>query len=161
MLIGNCGIKIRIMNQESRIKKKTITYSAQETEGLGQKIAKRLKGGEILALNGNLGGGKTTFLKGLAKELGVKQIITSPTFVLMKVYSVKQGYIRQFVHVDCYRIPGTELSKIGLNDYLGDPYTIVAIEWADKLKIKGKKIININFQHGKSEDERIISWSKN
>jgi tRNA threonylcarbamoyladenosine biosynthesis protein TsaE len=161
MLIGNCGIKTRIMNQESRIKKKTITHSAQETKKLGTQIAKQLKGGEVLSLVGNLGGGKTTFLKGLAKGLGVKQVITSPTFVLMKVYTTNQGHIRQFVHVDCYRIPGTEFSKIGLNDYLGDHHTIVAIEWADKLKVRGKKIININFQHGKHENERIISWSKN
>jgi tRNA threonylcarbamoyladenosine biosynthesis protein TsaE len=138
-----------------------LTKTATQTKRLGQKIAKLLKGGEVLSLVGNLGGGKTTFLKGLGKGLGVKQIITSPTFVLMKVYIAKQGYIRQFVHVDCYRVPGIEFSKIGLNDYLGDPNTIVAIEWADKLKVKGKKVININFQHGKCENERIISWGKN
>lgn len=137
-----------------------LTKTAAQTKRLGQKIAKQLKGGEVLSLVGNLGGGKTTFLKGLAKELDVKQVITSPTFVLMKVYMAKQGSIRQFVHVDCYRISGIEFSKIGLNDYLGEPRTIVAIEWADKLKVKGRKIININFQHGKHENERIISWSK-
>jgi tRNA threonylcarbamoyladenosine biosynthesis protein TsaE len=149
------------MNQESRIKNKIISHSTQETERLGQKIAQQLRGGEILTLNGNLGGGKTTFLKGLAKRLGVKQTITSPTFVLMKVYTVKHGRIKQLVHVDCYRLPRIEFSKIGLNDHLNEPSTIVAIEWADKLKIKGKKIINIQFQHGKHENERIISWNIN
>lgn len=137
-----------------------LTKTTAQTKRLGQKIAQQLRGGEILALNGNLGSGKTTFLKGLAKGLGIKQTITSPTFVLMKVYPVKHGHIKQLVHADCYRLPGIELSKIGLNDYLDEPHTIIAIEWANKLKIKSKKTININFQHGKHENERIISWSK-
>lgn len=109
------------------------TNSAHATEALGKALALKLKGGETLALVGNLGTGKTTFVKGLAKGLKVKQTITSPTFVLMKVYKAKLGRIRQFVHVDCYRVPGVELSEIGLGDYLGQPDTVVAIEWAKKL----------------------------
>ncbi|MDP3986265.1 MAG: tRNA (adenosine(37)-N6)-threonylcarbamoyltransferase complex ATPase subunit type 1 TsaE, partial [Candidatus Veblenbacteria bacterium] len=81
------------------------TTSASQTRALGTKLAGELKGGELLALTGHLGSGKTTFLKGLAKGLGVKDTVTSPTFVLMKVYPAKHKNIRTFVHVDCYRLP--------------------------------------------------------
>lgn len=109
------------------------TASATATIALGGALARQLQGGEVLALVGNLGAGKTTFVKGLARGLGVRETITSPTFVLMKVYSAKRGLIRKFVHVDCYRVPGIELGEIGLADYLGQPGTVVAIEWAKKL----------------------------
>ncbi|MFA4818666.1 MAG: tRNA (adenosine(37)-N6)-threonylcarbamoyltransferase complex ATPase subunit type 1 TsaE [Patescibacteria group bacterium] len=111
------------------------TASAKQTMALGFRLAKQLKSGEVLALIGDLGSGKTTFVKGLAKGLGVKQPITSPTFVLLKVYPVtKHKAIKLFIHVDCYRVAGIELSKIGLDDYLGRPDCVVAIEWAEKIK---------------------------
>src|SRR3989338_7673870 len=94
------------------------TTSAAQTRAFGAKLARELKGGEIIALVGNLGSGKTTFVKGLAKGLGVKDVITSPTFVLMKIYKAKHKTIKNFVHVDCYRIPGIELTAIGLDDFL-------------------------------------------
>ena len=149
------------------------TINPRATQKLARVLARALRGGEVLALIGELGAGKTTFLKGLAKGLGVKQTITSPTFVLMKIYPVKRGRIRRLVHVDCYRLPaarlslpksgrhggpGGELRHIGLEDYLGRPDTVVAIEWANKLKLKFPKVITISFQHGKSDNERIISW---
>jgi len=134
------------------------TTSARQTMTLGFRLAKQLKGGEILSLVGELGAGKTTFLKGLARGLKVKQQITSPTFVLMKVYPTNKGRIKELVHVDCYRVPAIEFNNIGLGDYLGQPDTVVAIEWADKLILKNKKIITISFKHGKQENQRIINW---
>jgi len=74
-----------------------ITASEKETFNLGKTLAKKLKGGEIIGLNGNLGAGKTILAKGIAKGLGIKQNITSPTFILMKIYQVKnrksKGYV--------------------------------------------------------------------
>lgn len=70
-----------------------ITKSANETIALGKKFAKTLKGGEVVLLIGGLGSGKTTFVKGIAQGLGIKKNITSPTFVLMKVYLVKNGRV--------------------------------------------------------------------
>ena len=119
-------------------------------------MARELKGGEIIALVGHLGSGKTTFIKGLAKGLGVKDTITSPTFVLMKIYKTKHKSIRKFVHVDCYRVPGIELASIGLTDYLNQPDTVVAIEWAEKLPKNFKPTIKLKFDVGKKADERII-----
>lgn len=139
------------------MRKKTIsTTSSAQTKALGLKIARQLKGGELLALTGNLGSGKTTFIKGLAKGLGVKDTITSPTFVLMKVYQAKHKSIKQFVHVDCYRVPGVELKAIGLGDYLYQLDTVVAIEWAEKLPKNTKPTLTLQFKAGKQPSERAI-----
>ncbi len=133
------------------------TKTAAQTKKLGQKIAKLLKGGEVLALIGDLGAGKTTLVKGLAKGLGIKQPITSPTFVLLKIYPVtKHKAIKQLVHVDCYRVAGIELTKIGLDDYLNRPDCVVAIEWAEKINNLPRLTKIINFKHAKNNNQRII-----
>ena len=148
---------MRIKNQELRIKNFNITLNANQTQVLGQKLATQLKGGEIIALQGNLGAGKTTFLKGIAKGLGIKNSITSPTFVLMKVYPVlKHKTIKQLVHADCYRVTGTDMNKIGLGDYLNDLTTVIAIELSGKLKTL-KPTYNIKLNLGKSNNERQIA----
>ena len=88
----------------------------------------------MIALIGNLGAGKTFFVKALAKKLGVVENITSPTFVLMKVYDTKNKKIKKLVHVDCYRLEGKEdLDDIGLEDYMKEKNTLIIIEWADKI----------------------------
>lgn len=114
----------------------------------------------MLWLKGNLGSGKTTFLKGLAKGLGVRNVVTSPTFVLMKVYQAKHKHIRTFVHVDCYRLPGAELAAIGLGDYLNEPNTVVAIEWANKLPKNPKPTLELEFTVGKNPNQRIVRTKK-
>jgi tRNA threonylcarbamoyladenosine biosynthesis protein TsaE len=113
---------------------KIITKNKEETQALATKIAKQLKGGEVLALQGDLGAGKTTFTQGLAKALGVKVNVTSPTFVLLKIYKTKHISIKQMIHIDAYRLnTGTDLEAIGWQEYL-KPDTLVVIEWADKVK---------------------------
>jgi len=103
--------------------------SATDTEQLGRFIGQSLRGGEVLALYGELGTGKTTLVRGIATGLGVpSHIVNSPTFVLIHEY---QGRV-PFAHADLYRIQAQhELQHIGLSDYL-DGQTVVAIEWADK-----------------------------
>jgi tRNA threonylcarbamoyladenosine biosynthesis protein TsaE len=113
---------------------KIITNNSRETQAVAAKIAKRLKGGEVLALAGNLGAGKTTFTQGLAKALGVKANVTSPTFVLLKLYSTKHQTIKQLVHIDAYRLTsGTDLEAVGWQDY-SNKDSLVVVEWADKVK---------------------------
>lgn len=130
-----------------------ITTSEKQTFNLGKKLAAKLKGGEVLALTGPLGAGKTVLIKGIAAGLGIKQIITSPTFVLMKVYNVnrlpftayrhgkqsavsgKRLAVSKLVHLDCYRLNEPRAIKdIGAPDYFGRPETITVIEWAEKIK---------------------------
>lgn len=145
------------------------------TEKIATELAKELKGGELLALSGNLGAGKTVFVKALAKALGVKENITSPTFVLMKVYDISplkasqrargEGKfseldakkVDKFVHIDCYRLSGQEdLFEIGLGDYLNYNNIIVAIEWADKLVNLPATAIKIHIEL-LGDDKRKIS----
>ena len=109
--------------------------SPLQTTKLGLKLAKKAKGGHIFSLIGDLGGGKTHFTKGFAKGLGIKNAITSPSFVLMKIYKIKKGTIKYFCHVDAYRLKRPqEIIEIGLEEYLGRGDTVVVIEWADKIK---------------------------
>lgn len=104
---------------------KYISKSVEDTYALARKIAERLKGGEVILLNGNLGAGKTTFTKGLAKALGIDEVVTSPTFTFMKEY---KGRLSLY-HFDMYRAEDEdELYELGLNDYLYADGVCV-IEW--------------------------------
>ncbi|MBU0708862.1 tRNA (adenosine(37)-N6)-threonylcarbamoyltransferase complex ATPase subunit type 1 TsaE [Patescibacteria group bacterium] len=134
---------------------KHLSHSAQETFKLGTNIAKKLKGGEIIGLIGELGSGKTTFVQGLAKELGIKERVISPTFVLIRQY---QSPKFSLYHVDLYRIdrPG-ELKTLGLEEIWYHPQNIVIIEWAEKAKaLLPQETIYLMFEY-KSKSERIIT----
>lgn len=112
----------------------------QETLKLGKRISQQLKGGEILKLEGQLGAGKTAFVKGLALGLGIKKPVRSPTFNLIKIYNLKNKLVKQLIHVDCYRLKNeAEIIELGLLDYLNQPNVVVAIEWSQKIKIILKK----------------------
>lgn len=121
------------MKQE--IGQKIITLNEQETWQIGFEFGERLTGGVVLALYGNLGAGKTKFLQGLAKGLGVKEVVNSPTFNILKLYSVKgHKTIKRFCHIDAYRLNSEkDLIVLGVEEFLFDPETIVAIEWAEKI----------------------------
>ncbi|NCN25040.1 tRNA (adenosine(37)-N6)-threonylcarbamoyltransferase complex ATPase subunit type 1 TsaE [Candidatus Falkowbacteria bacterium CG10_big_fil_rev_8_21_14_0_10_37_14] len=127
---------------------KFITYTEQSTEDLAAGLAREMVGGEVLALVGELGAGKTAFCRGLAKGLKVTETVNSPTFVVMRVYDIKKAKIKQFVHIDAYRLnQGKELTDIGVDDYLGQNDVVMAIEWADKVtEIWPAKVKVINFK---------------
>jgi len=149
------------------------TNSAQETAGLAKEIAKSLKGGEVLALSGDLGAGKTAFVQGLALALGVKDKVQSPTFNLLKVYNVSKKYwptrlaesrltgeggLKFLVHVDAYRLnDGSETTEIGLSEYLNSPDAVVAIEWPENIaSVISDSAIKISFSLGKTVNSREI-----
>ena len=114
-----------------------LTNNEAETVSLGKKIAASLQGGEVMTFSGELGAGKTTLIKGIAAGLGVKKIITSPTFLLMRVYELSKGSktIKALVHIDCYRIKHPdEILSIGAVEYFGQKNTVVLIEWPEKIK---------------------------
>lgn len=139
--------------------KKVITKSEAATRKLGEKLAKQLTGSEVIGLVGDLGTGKTVLTQGLAKGLGIKKIINSPTFVLMKNYQVKGKKIKQLCHIDCYRLDDPQsLIDIGIEDYLGREDTVCIIEWADKIKkiLPKKQIKWIKLKHGQKENQREI-----
>jgi len=89
----------------------------------------------VLTLKGDLGAGKTAFTKVLARTLGIMEHITSPTFVIMKSYSVSQhSFIQTLVHIDAYRIEDIdELRVLGFSELLKDPHTLVCIEWPERV----------------------------
>ncbi len=100
--------------------------SLKETEKLAAEFCNYIKGGDVILLNGYLGAGKTTFTKGVAKALGVKEIVTSPTFTIMKEYEGKY----KLCHFDMYRIEDVdEVEELGLRELLYDDDNICMIEW--------------------------------
>lgn len=136
--------------------------SAQKTKDLSKKIAHKLKGGEVLLLQGNLGVGKTEFVKGLATELGIKTQIVSPTYVLQKNYQFKKRNInRQLHHFDFYRLKNlADLTNFGFQDLVAEKNGIIVIEWPEKIrglkKILPKKLIKIKFEYGREKNSRKI-----
>ncbi len=124
------------------------THSAKETQKLAKDFTKSIlkenknrNGAFVIALRGDLGGGKTTFIQGFAKGLGVKEKILSPTFNIYKRYG-------NFYHFDCYRIEKSEeILALGFKEIVSNPKNIVAIEWAEKIeKILPKDIKWIIFE---------------
>lgn len=124
-----------------------ITKSAKETEKLGEMLAKEVRGSEVIALIGDLGGGKTTFIKGFGCGLGIKRNITSPTFLLVREYPLKKKNIKKLYHFDAYRIQNPkEFIDLGFNEVLKEKNNIILIEWADRVKeVLPSKIITIRF----------------
>lgn len=111
-----------------------VVKSPQELSKLAEKVAKTLQGGEILALVGTLGAGKTTFTKALLKALKVKEEATSPTFVLMIPYEIPKRNLILY-HIDLYRIKEyKEVEALGIPDLWNKNDSIFVIEWADKIK---------------------------
>jgi len=136
--------------------KKYTTSSYKQTQKLGEKFAIQLRSGQakevrksavVLGLEGNRGGGKTTFLQGFAKGLGVKGKILSPTFVVMKRFAL-QGAGKNFYHIDCYRLKDEkDALKLDLKNIMADPKNIVAIEWPEKIKkVLSKSTIFVEFK---------------
>lgn len=136
-----------------------ISHSNEETGTMGRDIASTLTSGAIYCLQGELGAGKTTLVKGIAEGLGISDEITSPTFTLMNIYNVKNHpTVKNLVHIDTYRLKDEqELLDIGVEDYLGEPGIVTIIEWPEKIAglLKDKKIVTITLEH-LSGDERKI-----
>ncbi|MBU1016858.1 tRNA (adenosine(37)-N6)-threonylcarbamoyltransferase complex ATPase subunit type 1 TsaE [Patescibacteria group bacterium] len=120
------------------------TNSAAETKKLAFNLAKKLKGGEVLALYGDLGSGKTTFVQGFVEGFGIKGRVQSPTFVFVRFY----GKRPKIVHIDLYRINSlSELVDLGLEEFLGDKDTISLIEWPEKMEgYLPKKALKVEFK---------------
>jgi tRNA threonylcarbamoyladenosine biosynthesis protein TsaE len=135
------------------------SHSIKETQkiaaDLAHKIIKTQKG-VVVALEGELGAGKTVFVKGFAQALGIKSKIKSPTFVLMKKYKVSKEV--NLYHLDCYRIGGHKDLKISeFKEITQEPHNIVLVEWAERIvEILPEKHITVHIDHI-SENERKIT----
>lgn len=136
-----------------------ISYGVDETIALGQAIGKQLQGGEVIALAGTLGTGKTHFIKGLALGLDVEDVdvVTSPTFTLINEY---EGRLPLY-HADAYRLEkADQLAALGF-DEMCSGLGVVVVEWADRVRslMDDYKPINIYLEH-RGENERALRIEK-
>lgn len=133
-----------------------ITKSSRETQRLAEDFSTHAR---VLALYGELGSGKTTFVQGLAKGLGVKQRIISPTFVIVRNYElgIMNYGMRSFYHVDLYRIESPKhLAGLGLEDIINDRQNVVIIEWAERMgDLLPKNRVDIRFEYINEGKRRI------
>jgi tRNA threonylcarbamoyladenosine biosynthesis protein TsaE len=107
------------------------THSVEETEAVAAALAGRLRGGECIALDGDLGAGKTQFVRGLVRGLGGNvRAVCSPTYVLLNVY--ESGRLGVY-HLDAYRVGSDDLEAIGFEELL-EQNGVVVVEWADRVR---------------------------
>jgi tRNA threonylcarbamoyladenosine biosynthesis protein TsaE len=137
------------------------TYSAVETQAVGEALAAAIRPGQVIALRGDLGAGKTTFVQGLARGLGVRSRVSSPTFVLVNEYTGAHGV--RLAHVDTYRLGAStrdEAEGMGLTELLEDAGAIVAIEWADRVQeLLPVDYVLVELGYGEDEEERVVRLS--
>lgn len=134
---------------------KYITKDFQETQNLGKKLAQEIlergvqSSAVVLALHGDLGAGKTTFLQGLAQGLKITEVVNSPTFVIMKKFRISDNNFEYFYHFDLYRLENEkDLEFLELEELLQDPKNIIAIEWPERMKsLPNKNTITIESKH--------------
>ena len=135
----------------------------EEMEEFAINVAHQLQGGEILGLIGDLGAGKTAFVQLMAKAMGIRKGVRSPTFILMQCFNTSKDYssktgINELCHVDAYRLEtADELFAIGFGEYAEREDAITAVEWADRVESIAwlEDYREIKFTFGK-EEERVL-----
>lgn len=140
------------------------TGSVADTQALAQTLLNNEKadreGATVWCLHGDLGAGKTTFTQGLARALGIEASITSPTFVIEKIYDLPtEGKFDRLIHIDAYRLKsGDELQALGFDRLLADPKNLIAIEWPEQVAsaLPGN-CLNIHFTFV-DEQTRLIKY---
>ncbi|MBN1392912.1 MAG: tRNA (adenosine(37)-N6)-threonylcarbamoyltransferase complex ATPase subunit type 1 TsaE [Sedimentisphaerales bacterium] len=142
-----------------------VSNSAEETIEFGRRAGSQLKGGEVIAICGTLGSGKTHLIKGIAEGAGAAESkkVTSPTFVIINEYiRLRQGYDGQegrleIYHIDAYRLESmAEFEMLGFDDYC-QPWSVVLIEWADKVEaaLKNVDYVRVELSHAGESKRKI------
>ena len=135
------------------------TKNSKETEKLAESLGELLKGGEVFLLSSDLGGGKTTFTKGLAKGLGSEDIVTSPTFTVSNSYDCRDDI--KLHHFDFYRLNEGGMVEYELAEYIDDPKNVIVIEWGDivddsipeaRVTVDFKRVVT-------GEDDRLLTFT--
>ena len=133
---------------------KLVSHSVEQTEAAGVAIGKRLGKGEVIALFGGMGAGKTAITRGICRGLDSKNYVSSPTFAIVNEYSGK----RKIYHFDMYRVSGEEdLESTGYYDFLDGESNLI-IEWSENIRSElPKNAICILMEHGKNDGDREIT----
>ena len=129
------------------------TDSYEKTVALGERLGKKLKGGDVVAFFGSLGMGKTAFTTGIAMGMGLDDAVSSPTFAIVNVY----GKNSQLCHFDMYRVDSWEdLYSTGFFDYL-DMGSVLAVEWSENIEnALPENAIRITIEKGEGDNDRVI-----
>jgi tRNA threonylcarbamoyladenosine biosynthesis protein TsaE len=131
----------------------TDSTSPKNTERLAEKLGQNLRGGEVIELVSDLGGGKTTFVRGLARGIGSTDHVSSPTFKISNEYG--NGNLN-LIHFDFYRLGEAGLMNNELVETIGDPHTVVVVEWADVVRgVLPKERLTIVFAHSDEETRHL------
>ncbi len=119
----------------------TLTHSTEETASLASFFVSKLSSrapaphATVVCMFGDLGSGKTTFVKGVAEALHVRESVTSPTFVLEKIYALDHPQFKNLIHIDAYRLEkGEEIVRLGWNEIIKDPHNLIIVEWPSNIK---------------------------
>lgn len=131
----------------------SISNSVEETERLGAELVTRLSPGSVVAFTGDLGAGKTAFVRGMARGLGIVERVTSPTFTIVNEY---EGGNRPLFHFDLYRLESADdLFEIGWEDYLTRG-GICAVEWSERAMEAMTGCIQVDIRRGAHDGQRVI-----
>lgn len=144
------------------INQKYTSNSEEETIELGRKFSKELRGGDIVAFYGDLGSGKTEFIKGICEKFEIQDLVTSPTFTIVNNYKCSNGTM--IYHLDLYRLKEKdEFDEIGFYELLDDENAIKLIEWAEKGQaLMPENRINVKITNDpNNENKRYIIISSN
>ncbi|MFA6981644.1 MAG: tRNA (adenosine(37)-N6)-threonylcarbamoyltransferase complex ATPase subunit type 1 TsaE [Patescibacteria group bacterium] len=132
-------------------------YTLEDTKKLAERVAEKLIPGDVIALSGDLGSGKTTFVKFLVEALGFDSKVQSPTFVICRKYVGGKGPIKVINHIDLYRIQNkVELEGLGVSELLTERDAISVIEWPDLIEDKlPQGTMKITFEYIDEEKRRV------
>jgi len=139
-----------------------ILKSIKELEEFANKLAKELTPQKdiatVVALSGELGAGKTTFVQAIARSLNIQEIVSSPTFNIIKMFSINNSNFKQLIHIDAYRLENPkELELLNWQEMLQNSHNLIFIEWPERIKeILPKHYRLISLLHN-TDDSRILS----
>ncbi len=137
----------------------TLADLEAEAERLVGRLSPKENGATLVTLSGDLGAGKTAFAGALAKALGIPASVTSPTFVLEKIYAIPGGPYKRMAHIDAYRLEnGADLASLGFDELMSDLETLVVLEWPERVADalpKADVAIRLSIADG---DARLISY---
>lgn len=133
---------------------KLVSQDAAQTEQFAESIGARLRGGELIELVSDLGGGKTTFTRGLARGADSQDVVSSPTFTISKVYETPKFQIH---HFDFYRLPNAGLASHEVEDLFDDPKVVIVVEWGGVVEhVLPDTRVTINIERTGDEGRKLL-----
>jgi len=113
---------------------RTLEEFQKIAEAFARALRPRAESATLVTLSGELGAGKTVFVKAAAKTLGIEEVVNSPTFVLEKIYNLEDQKFAHLIHIDAYRLEsGAELAPLGFDELMNDPENLIFLEWPEKV----------------------------